>query len=200
MEKIDHFADKSPVNLKKRLRAAMVRRIDGMGLPSCADASRRIRSHLMEMSEVQAAHTLLLFACDLTEPDLVPLASANHPWQAVFPRIAGSGRLEFFAVENPEEQLIAGTFGLREPDPACCTRVDSGAIDVVMAPGRAFSNGNGARLGRGGGFYDRLLSGLTDDVAVFGVCFRCQVIDQLPTTEKDVPVQKIVTEAGVLSV
>lgn len=199
VEEIEHLADKSPANLKKRLRAAMVRRIDGMGLPSCAEASERIRRHLVEMPEVRTAHTLLLFACDATEPDLVPLASAEYSWQAVFPRVAGGGKLEFFLVESPEDQLVPGTYGLREPDPNCCTRVDSAAIDVVMAPGRAFSDETGARLGRGGGFYDRLLADLLADVSIFGVCFRCQVIDKLPTTEKDVPVQKIVTEAGVIT-
>ena len=200
VEDIDHLVDNSPPKLKKRMRAAMVRRIDGMGLPNCAEASERICRHLVEMPEIQSARTALLFACDLTEPDLLPLVGKDKPWRAAFPRIVGNGILKFFLVDDPSNQLVEGKYGLREPDSELCACVEPEDIDLVMAPGRAFDEACGARLGRGGGFYDRLLGGLSPQVPVIGVCFRCQLVDQVPIAEHDIPVQKIVTEAGVITI
>lgn len=179
------------------MRAAMVRRISIMGLPACAEASERICRNLSKLEVVQNAGVVLLYACDHTEPDLVALAREDLPWKAAFPRVAGQGKLDFHIVTDPKTQFVEGAFGLREPDPKLCPMVDLADVGVVIAPGRAFSGDNGDRLGRGGGFYDRLLAGLSPDVWTIGVSFRCQIVEPLPIDSHDIPVKQLVTEAGV---
>ena len=73
--------------------------------------------------------------------------------------------------------------------------VDPGWPDVVVVPGLAFAP-DGQRLGQGGGWYDRFLIGVRDDCETIGVCFREQLVDELPTAPHDVAVDRVVTDSG----
>jgi 5-formyltetrahydrofolate cyclo-ligase len=69
--------------------------------------------------------------------------------------------------------------------------------DVVIVPGLAFT-ADGARLGQGGGWYDRFLADRDPNRCVtVGVCFAGQLVASLPTEPHDVKVDHVVTDAGV---
>jgi 5-formyltetrahydrofolate cyclo-ligase len=74
--------------------------------------------------------------------------------------------------------------------------VDPHWPDVVIVPGLAFTTG-GDRLGQGGGWYDRFLSGARADCTTIGVAFDVQVVERLPVEPHDVPLDHVVTESGV---
>ena len=76
-----------------------------------------------------------------------------------------------------------------EPDPM--------AVDVVIVPGVAFTP-DGARLGQGGGWYDRFLARVRPDCTSVGVGFDPQIVDVLPTEPHDVRLDGIVTESGAM--
>ena len=76
--------------------------------------------------------------------------------------------------------------------------VDPSWPDVVIVPGLAFTR-SGRRLGQGGGWYDRFLVGVRDDCTTIGVCFREQLVDELPTEPHDIAVDHVVTDVGVAS-
>ena len=66
------------------------------------------------------------------------------------------------------------------------------AIDVVLVPGMAF-DGDGNRLGRGKGYYDRFLKTLAAPrPQLIGVCFDFQKVDVVPTEPTDVKVDVVV--------
>ena len=67
--------------------------------------------------------------------------------------------------------------------------------DVVVVPGLAFTAA-GARLGQGGGWYDRILADVRPECTTVGVCFAEQVLDALPIEPHDVSVDVVVTEEG----
>ena len=67
--------------------------------------------------------------------------------------------------------------------------------DLVIVPGLAFT-ADGARLGQGGGWYDRFLSAVRSDCTTIGVCFSEQVVDALPVEPHDVAVDHVVTDEG----
>jgi 5-formyltetrahydrofolate cyclo-ligase len=69
------------------------------------------------------------------------------------------------------------------------------AVDVVILPGVAFSR-SGARLGQGGGWYDRFLAQIRPDCVVVGVAFAEQIVDDLPVEDHDVAVHHVVTQEG----
>ena len=115
-----------------------------------------------------------------------------------------AGKMLFYYLDDASDiisQTKEGYCGIAEPSEK--TRQFSSDDDfdtvLVLVPGRAFTK-NGARLGRGKGFYDRFLSQLTKEcdasgkkVYTIGVCFSCQVVDSVPTEQNDISVDRIVS-------
>ena len=88
------------------------------------------------------------------------------------------------------ESLQEGAFGIMEPVGAQISADE--AIDVVLVPGMAF-DGDGNRLGRGKGYYDRFLKSLSHPrPQLIGVCFDFQKVDVVPTEPTDVKVDVVV--------
>jgi 5-formyltetrahydrofolate cyclo-ligase len=103
--------------------------------------------------------------------------------QAVFlPRVAGDGLLSWHAV-TAASQLVAGTYGIREPDPTRLHAADLPVGTTILVPGVGFTR-DGRRLGQGGGFYDRLLS-CRPDLRSIGVGFASQLVADLPSEPHD---------------
>lgn len=70
-----------------------------------------------------------------------------------------------------------------------------GDIDVAIMPLLAVDC-KGARLGYGGGYYDKFLR--DKDILKVGYCFDFQVIDEVPSFNHDVKVDMIITEKRVI--
>ena len=84
----------------------------------------------------------------------------------------------------PPEQLAPGRWGIWEPTDEAPLLSDYSRLDLVVVPGVAFSS-DGKRLGRGKSFYDRFLP-LVPRAAVVGVCYPCQVVEQIPADPWDI--------------
>jgi 5-formyltetrahydrofolate cyclo-ligase len=124
-----------------------------------------------------------------TEVDLVPLLEElAREGRLALPRVEASG-LSLRRVGDLGE-LVAGPLGLREP-PASAPPVALSGLAVVLVPGLAFTAA-GARLGRGGGYYDRMLAGLPGNVRTIGVGFADQLVDELPMERHDVWLAEVV--------
>ena len=65
--------------------------------------------------------------------------------------------------------------------------------DLVLVPGLAFTRA-GHRLGRGGGFYDRLLTGRADGAFKLGICFASQLLDSIPTEAHDAVLDAVISD------
>jgi 5-formyltetrahydrofolate cyclo-ligase len=70
-------------------------------------------------------------------------------------------------------------------------------VDLVIVPGLGFDE-RGGRLGRGAGFYDRVLGGLRPAARRVAVAFECQIVPQVPMGEHDERVDAVVTEARTI--
>ena len=81
-------------------------------------------------------------------------------------------------------QLALGRWGLWEPTDEAPLLSDYSRLDLVVVPGVAFSS-DGKRLGRGKSFYDRFLP-LVPRAAFVGVCYPCQVVEQIPADPWDI--------------
>lgn len=90
------------------------------------------------------------------------------------------------------EPLIAGPFGIPEPA-SSLPELDPASFDVMLVPGVAFT-ATGARLGQGGGYYDRILA--RPHGLAIGVAWAFQVVAEVPLDPWDQPVDALVTEAG----
>ena len=81
-------------------------------------------------------------------------------------------------------QLALGRWGIWEPTDEAPLLSDYSRLDLVVVPGVAFSS-DGRRLGRGKSFYDRFLP-LVPRAAFVGVCYPCQVVEQIPADPWDI--------------
>lgn len=77
--------------------------------------------------------------------------------------------------------------------PTAAEPSDLDSVDVAVVPGLAFTI-DGRRLGQGGGWYDRVLAQLAPTATTIGVCFSQQLVDDLPTEEHDVVLDRVVTD------
>ena len=148
-------------------------------------------------SGLEKARAVALFAGLKSEPDLLPLLPwlAGHGVKAVFFLIKDEGTLEPRRVRMSEDLVIAA-LGALEPDRGRCERIDLAEIDVVLVPALAFSVDDGMRLGRGKGYYDRLLSDPGLSAATIGVGFEAQMVPHVPHEAHDLPVQRLLSQNG----
>jgi 5-formyltetrahydrofolate cyclo-ligase len=97
------------------------------------------------------------------------------------------------AVASLETDLEPGPYGIRQPIEDKAKELGIEGLDMVIVPGVAFDKNNN-RLGRGGGYYDRFLGDLSARTLKVGLAFDFQMVDSLPTQEKqDVPVSCVLT-------
>ena len=87
-----------------------------------------------------------------------------------------------------EEKLAPGE-GYAIPEPVGELFKDLNRIDLILVPGVAF-DAQGNRLGRGKGYYDKILK--QTKAYKMGVCFDFQYIDAVPTEEHDVKMNEVV--------
>jgi 5-formyltetrahydrofolate cyclo-ligase len=92
-------------------------------------------------------------------------------------------------------QYRIGHYGIREPIAPVLAPMST--VDLISVPGVAFDR-HGHRLGRGGGYYDRLLEGFSGySVAV---AFDFQILPHIPSEAHDRPVDTLVTETEIVNV
>ena len=147
--------------------------------------SVQLWSKVADLDEYQRAASVMAFVSFGGEPDTDPLFArlAVEGKRLLLPRVEASG----IVVADGASPLVASNFGVQEPTgPA----VDLGEIDLVIVPGLAFTAA-GDRLGYGLGYYDRFLP--TISAASVGVCFDDQLIDELPLTARDAPVDTVIS-------
>src|SRR5262249_61676779 len=114
--------------------------------------------------------------------------------QATDPPRVGGDHLEFLGPEPNE--WVRGPSGT--PEPANGRPLGADAVRLCfLVPGVAF-DGRGARLGRGGGWYDRALAG-HPDAARLGLAYDFQVVPFVPEASWDVRMHVVVTETRVLA-
>lgn len=179
---------------KPALRAAMLARLRALSAGERRERSERLLARLAGLDLWQRARRVGLFAPLRSEPDLdtlwAPAASLTGKDYA-YPRVEGHG-LTLRVVRGLNELHRQLNGALREPA-ADAPRLE-GWPDLLLVPGLAFTAA-GARLGRGGGFYDRLLAqAIPAGCLAVGVGFRFQVVDHLPTERHDVCLSGVLTD------
>ncbi len=182
------------------LRARLRRMRASQDSHAALRASRLAQEHLLGSRLWRSARVVCLYAATQGEvgTDLLAGDARACGRTMLFPRVrrGETGVMDFVAVSGPEE-LVPGSFGLLEPRPEL-PGIDAGrcACDVAVIPGVAFAP-DGARLGFGGGFYDRYF-GRARAGARVGLCYSFQLVDRLAVQPWDVAVTHLCTELGLV--
>lgn len=134
----------------------------------------------------QSAHTILLYH---SLGDEVHTHEFIEKWsnskQIILPVVVGDD-LELRTYSSPSD-LSVGAYGILEPTGA--PFYDYHKIELAIIPGVAFDI-SGSRLGRGRGYYDRLLPKLT--AHKIGVCFPFQFVDEVPAEKFDIRMDEVI--------
>ena len=186
---------KAKVTLRKQIRDILQK------IPPAARvaASARARALLREQSIWKNAAAVLFFAPVLNEVDVWPLLEeAIHAGKtAALPRFDSADQSYVACrVQNLRSEIVTGEFGIREPA-VKCAEIPFGKFDLVLVPGAAFDL-RGCRLGRGRGFYDRLLAEVRGIKC--GVAFDEQIVNEIPVGTLDVQVDFILTATRCVKV
>ena len=184
---------------KPSLRRRILGRRDAIDPCSRTALSRAIVRDIVETSVYRRSNTVMVYASFGSElqTDEFMRHVLHQGKILLLPRVNHQkGSLDVYRVRDSIRDLQGGTWGIREPRPDRCVRVDPHAIGFVLVPGLAF-DARGGRLGYGGGFYDKLLAdGLSPCAWLVAGAFESQMVEKVPVDGHDVPMDVVVTENG----
>ena len=174
---------------KPELRKAIRVRLAALTSEAKAEKSASICHAIAETAEWQQARTIGFFAPMDSEPNIDLLWAVLGERTVCYPRIHGED-LVFIQVPSREALLESERWNLLEPPHRDELVVEVGNIDLLFVPGVAFT-ADGHRMGRGKGYYDRLLAHPAFRSPAFGVCFAEQLVAHLPMEAHDRPVNRV---------
>jgi len=174
---------------KQALRKTVRQALKQMTAEALAQESEALAGHLSAHPRFVAAKRILLFYALPDEPQTAGLLDAFYLQKQLFlPVVIGDFSLEVRAYQG-RESLRVGRYGILEPTGDVLTAMD--ATDLIVVPGVAFDP-QGYRLGRGKGYYDRLLSQPAFATAYkLGYCFNVQKVAAVPHEAWDVRMDNV---------
>jgi len=185
-----------PHEAKRLARREARLAMEGLSLGQAAEDSQAVCRLILESTAWQEAGQAMLYMPISGEIDVKALIENGLETgkTIALPRFSveknGYGAC---AIANLGD-LVPGKFGIPEPSPGS-QKMDTKQLDLAIVGGVAF-DGLGGRLGRGGGFFDRLLADIPAKIC--GVCFDQQVYPDVPLERHDVKMDIIATPSGWL--
>jgi 5-formyltetrahydrofolate cyclo-ligase len=157
-----------------------------------------VRARALELPELAAAGTVMLFASFGTELDTLPVADRvlAAGKRLCLPRILGPRFMAAYQVSDLEADLVPGKWDIPEPREGL-PEVPPEEMDFVFVPGSAFDE-EGGRCGYGGGFYDNFLPLTRPGTPWVALAFEAQLVPRIACEAHDLPVTAIVTERRVI--
>lgn len=155
-----------------------------------AEAAGSVFDRLEKLAAFMMADNILMYN---SLPDELSTVEFLNKWSGskrfFLPRVNG---VDLDILPYDRTRMHLGAFRIEEPDGDDYTDVDS--IDLVVVPAVAYDR-RGNRVGRGKGYYDRLLSRMK--AFTVGVGYDFQIIEEVETEEHDKPVDIVITPSGI---
>ncbi len=195
---------------KAELRRVVIARRDALDLDVRAAKSATICARLVELLDclgAAAPHTVAIYAAMGSEvgPDAYAAAPAARGWRVAYPCMlsaidaaACGQRMCMRAVAADDASATpfiahpTRAFAATDIDSSRFPIVPAEALDMIVVPLVAFDRA-GARLGYGGGCYDRYLPTLSPACQIIGIAFDEQRVDHVPTDAHDLPLPHIIS-------
>lgn len=195
---------------KAELRRAVIARRDALDLDFRAAKSADICARLVELLgrlDAAAPRIVAVYAAMGSEADPAAFAAAAaaRGWRVAYPCMlsaidaaACSQRMCMRAVAASDAAAApfithpTRTFAAADIDSDRFPIVSAEALDMIVVPLVAFDR-TGARLGYGGGCYDRYLPTLSATCQIIGITFDEQRVDRVPTDAHDLPLPHIIS-------
>lgn len=195
---------------KAELRRAVIARRDALDLDLRAAKSAVICARLVELLDrldAAAPHTVAIYAAMGSEvdPAAFAAAAAKRDWRVAYPCMLSAAEatacgqrmcMRAVAVDDASAAPFIAhptrAFAATDIDSNRFPIVPAKALDMIVVPLVAFDQ-TGARLGYGGGCYDRYLPTLSTTCQIIGIAFDEQRVDHIPTDAHDMPLPNIIS-------
>jgi len=182
--------------LKKEIRKNILQRKDTFSNEIVREKSLAMLDTLSKIDFYKNANNVMLYISFGKEVTMKPIIDdlQNRGKRVFIPvTVPATKALIVSELKSYEDDLVVGHFGIMEPKEEALRPVEPSILDLVIVPGVAFDK-NGYRIGYGGGYYDRFLPRLPEKTTTISLAFEMQLIDKIPTSQYDLPVQYIITE------
>ena len=195
---------------KDELRRTVIARRNALDLDVRAAKSAVVCARLVELLDrlgAAAPHTVAVYAAMGSEvdPAAFAAAAAKRSWRVTYPCMLSASDAAACGQRMCMRAVAAGdvstapfiahptrAFAATDIDSNRCPIVPAAELDIVVVPLVAFDRA-GARLGYGGGCYDRYLPMLSPACQIIGIAFDEQRVDHVPTDAHDLPLPSIVS-------
>lgn len=179
--------DKSDIRRKIKAMRQMLSETDRVS------AAEEVFNRLEQTAAFLMADKILMYH---SLPDELSTHSFLRKWGSrkhfYLPRVNG---VNLDILPYDESRLELGSFHIEEPTGN--DTVDPDEIELIVVPAVAYDR-RGNRLGRGKGFYDRLLA--TARATKIGIGYEFQLVDEIPTEAHDVPVDYVITQSMTIHI
>lgn len=195
---------------KAEMRRAVIARRDAIEPDVRAAKSADVCARLVELlgrSDPAAPRTVAVYAAMGSEvdPAAFAIAAADRGWRVAYPCMLSAADAAACGQRMCMRVVAAGDVGtapfIAHPTRAFAAMdIDSNrfpivpaeALDTIVVPLVAFDQA-GARLGYGGGCYDRYLPTLSASCHIIGIAFEEQRVEHVPTDAHDLPLPNIIS-------
>jgi len=182
---------------KESLRKLVLKKRSLLSPKDVREKSKIIREKLFEQTEFQNAKnvfTYISFANEVRTQEIIEKCISLK--KKVFVPVVDEKSNELIIAEFLGfEKLKKNSLGVMEPFPIKIFPLRE--IDFILVPGIAYDQSLN-RLGFGKGFFDKFLSKLVSKIPIIAIAFELQIVERVPVAEKDIKVQKILTEKRII--
>lgn len=178
---------------KKDIRKKILKARESLSEREAAEWSQAVCKRLYEMADLKQTEWIYGYMPIRREVNIRPLLERllKEGKKLALPRVCGDA-MEFYQIHSFED-LEEGSFHVLEPK-AGCQRVE--ADGLVLVPGVVFDK-KGGRIGYGKGYYDKYFAQHSQSLQKIGIGYTIQIIDTIPTTLLDIPLDGLVWEEKV---
>ncbi len=185
----------SPRSEKQSLRDRIAILKKSQTQQEALEKSARIKETILKTHEFNKARTILFYAAMEGEVQTKGMMeeALSLGKRIALPKVSGKKLLlhEISSLHQLEKS------GMGIPEPKGSPKISLKEIGIIILPGIAFDR-SGNRLGRGEGYYDRLLSQSDPRTPRIALAFGFQVVAKVPAGANDQKIHKIITEGGII--
>jgi 5-formyltetrahydrofolate cyclo-ligase len=184
--------------MKSVLREQILEKRKALPPSFLEEKSTIIIKHLSLLPAIEQAKTILSyisFGNEVYTHDFI--RSSIKKKNIVVPFVADTTQKKLsLSYLSDWNNLLPGNYGILEPSPDHVTPAEFEDIDICVIPGVAFDT-SCHRIGYGYGYFDRILKKI--HTLKIGLAFEVQILNNIPITSYDVPMDCILTEKRFIS-
>lgn len=190
-------------NEKKALRKEILTKRKNLDTAEKENIDEKILDRFFESKYYKEAKKVFIYISYDSEIDTIKIIDkAFKDGKKIYvPRTEFESRVMDAVEITSFDNLIKSSYGILEPS-INTPYINPNELDLIVVPGVAFDR-KGGRMGYGAGFYDRYFKKINKDnierITKLALAYDFQVLEEVPMSAQDVPVDYIITEKEFIS-